>query len=221
MAKIFFVEDDSGIAASVIDFLTRDGHVVEHVGDGTEAKDRLRLYEYDLIILDWQLPGASGLEICQTYRAVGGQKPILMMTGKQATADKVAGLDTGADDYLTKPFEFAEFGSRVRALLRRQNTTVSMVLTVQDIELNPSDHSVKRGGKTIDLTPREFAILEFLIKHRDQVVSPEMILNGVWHSESESTIDSIYTLVKNIRKKIGDKQSVIKTVHGIGYKLLS
>lgn len=221
MAKILLVEDDPDIAARVSEFLERQGHIAEHVDNGLEAKDRLRIYEYDLIILDWQLPGATGIEICQAYRSGGGHKPVLMMTGKDTTADKMTGLDTGADDYVTKPFDFGELGSRLRALLRRQNSTVSMTLKVQDIELNPADRSVTRSGKSIDLTPREFAILEFLMKHSDQVVSPEMILNGVYHSESDSTIDSIYTLVKNIRKKIGDKQTVIKTVHGIGYKVLS
>jgi DNA-binding response OmpR family regulator len=221
VAKILLVEDDPDIAARVTEFLSREGHIPEHVDNGLEAKDRLRIYDYDLIILDWQLPGATGIEICQTYRSNGGHKPVLMMTGKDTTQDKMTGLDTGADDYVTKPFDFGELGSRIRALLRRQNSTVSMTLKAQDLELNPSERSVTRAGKSIDLTPREFAILEFLMKHNDQVVSPEMILNGVYHSESESTIDSIYTLVKNIRKKIGDKQSVIKTVHGIGYKLLS
>lgn len=221
MAKVLVVEDDPDIAARLLEYLTREGHVVEHVDDGAEAKDRLRLYDYDLILLDWQLPGATGIEICQSYRAAGGSKPILMMTGKNTSADKITGLDTGADDYVTKPFDFPELASRMRALLRRQNTTVSMTLKIQDLELNPSERSVKRAGQAVELTPREYAILEFMMKHADQVVSPEMLLNGVWHSESDSTVDSIYTLVKNIRKKIGDKQTIIKTVHGLGYKLQS
>lgn len=221
MAKILLVEDDPDIAAKVSEFLVREGHIAEHVDDGLEAKARLKIYEYDLIILDWQLPGATGIEICKAYRGNGGSKPVLMVTGKDTTTDKMLGLDTGADDYVTKPFDFGELGSRVRALLRRQNSVISMTLKAQDLELNSSARTVARAGKTVELTGREFAILEFLMKHSDQVVSPEMILNGVYHSESESTIDSIYTLVKNIRKKIGDKQSIIKTVHGIGYKVLS
>lgn len=221
MAKVLVVEDDADLAARILDFLGKEGHVAEHINNGAEASERLRFYEYDLILLDWQLPGATGIDICKAYRANGGNKPILMMTGMDTSANKITGLDTGADDYVTKPFDFPEVASRIRALLRRQNTTVSMTLKAQDLELNSADHTVRRAGNSIDLTPREFAILEFLMKHSDQVVSPEMILNGVWHSESDSTVDSIYTLVKNIRKKIGDKQTLIKTVHGLGYKLLT
>lgn len=221
MAKILLVEDDLDLSDRIKDFLVKEGHVTEQVADGNDADHRVKYYDYDLIVLDWELPGIHGIEICKSYRAGGGSTPILMLTGKDSMNDKIAGLDTGADDYLTKPFDFRELSSRVKALLRRQDKVVSMVLKAQDLELNPQERTVKRAGASIDLTPREFGILEFMMKHADQVVSPEMILNGVYHSESEATIDSIYTLVKNIRKKLSDKQTLIKTVHGIGYKLLS
>lgn len=221
MAKILLVEDDLELAERVADGLKREGHVVEHVSDGAEALSRCKFYEYDLLLLDWELPGATGIEICRGYRAAGGAKPILMLTGRSSTDSKVEGLDTGADDYLSKPFEFRELASRLRALLRRPQAVSSTVLRAQDLELNVQERTVKRNGSHVELTPREFAILEFMMKHADQVVSPEMILNGVYHSESESTIDSIYTLVKNIRKKLADKQTLIKTVHGVGYRLNS
>lgn len=221
MAKILLVEDDMDLSDRISDFLVKEGHVAEQIGDGTEAEHRIKYYEYDLILLDWELPGVTGIDICKNYRAAGGNTPVLMLTGKDGMNEKIMGLDTGADDYLTKPFDFRELSSRVRALLRRQQKTVSMVLKAQDLELCPADRTVKRAGVSIDLTPREFSILEYMMRHADQVVSPEAILNSVYHSESESTIDSIYTLVKNIRKKLQDKQTLIKTVHGIGYKLLS
>lgn len=221
MAKILLVEDDLDLAERLSDSLKREGHIVEHLADGKEAIERIKFYEYDLFLLDWELPGATGVEICRAYRAGGGSKPVLMLTGKDSVDSKIEGLDTGADDYLTKPFEFRELASRLRALLRRQDQTVSMVLKAQDLELNSQERTVKRAGAHVELTPREFAILEYMMKHADQVVSPEMILNGVYHSESESTIDSIYTLVKNIRKKLSDKQTLIKTVHGVGYRLNS
>ena len=221
VAKILLVEDDKDLSDRISDFLSREGHVPEQITDGTEAADRIKFYEYDLLILDWELPGIAGIDICKNYRAAGGSTPVLMLTGKDAINDKITGLDTGADDYLTKPFDFRELSSRIKALLRRQQTVVTMVLKAQDLELNPSDRTVKRAGVSIDLTPREFSILEYMMRHADQVVSPEAILNSVYHSESESTIDSIYTLVKNIRKKLQDKSTLIKTVHGIGYKLLS
>ncbi|MBX9686892.1 MAG: response regulator transcription factor [Candidatus Obscuribacterales bacterium] len=221
MAKVLFVEDDADLAEKITEFLSREGHVPEHVADGNEGLHRVKYFEYDLLILDWELPGVSGVEICKSYRANGGNKPVLILTGRDGINDKIFGLDTGADDYLTKPFDFRELSSRIKALLRRQQTVVSMVLKAQDLELNPQERSVKRAGVSIELTAREFAILEYMMKHADQVVSPEMILNGVYHSESESTIDSIYTLVKNIRKKLSDKQTLIKTVHGVGYRLNS
>lgn len=220
MAKILLVEDDHDLAERIAEFLVREGHVAEHVDNGTEADHRLKYYEYDLVLLDWELPGMTGIDICKAYRANGGSKPVLMLTGKDSLNDKVVGLDIGADDYLTKPFEFRELSSRIKALLRRLQTVVAITLKAQDLELDPARRTVKKAGVSVDLTPREFSILEFMMKHADQVVSPEMILNGVYHSESESTIDSIYTLVKNIRKKLADK-TLIKTVHGIGYKLIS
>lgn len=221
MAKILLVEDDSDLAAGLMEFLKNEGHNAERVDNGNEARDRLRLYQYDLALLDWELPGATGIEICREYRAAGGNIPILMMTGRSSVSDKITGLDIGADDYLPKPFEFRELASRLRALLRRQNSVVSMTLKIQDLELNSTDHWVKRAGKTVELTALEFAILEYMMKHADQVISPEMLLNGVWNSESDATVDSVYTLVKNLRKKLNDKQTLIKTVYGIGYKLTS
>ncbi len=220
MAKILLVEDDTDLAERIAEFLVREGHVAEHLADGKEAEYRVKNYQYDLLLLDWEVPGMAGVDICQAYRAAGGSSPVLMLTGRSSVSDKTTGLDIGADDYLTKPFDFRELSSRIRALLRRgQKTLHSNTLKAQDLELDSAKRTVTRAGQEIDLTPREFAILEFMMKHADQVVSPDMILNGVYSSESESTIDSIYTLMKNIRKKLSDKQTLIKTVHGIGYKL--
>lgn len=220
MAKILFVEDDEGLAESVSDWLRSQHYVVDIVDNGSEGWDRLRLYQYDVAILDWQLPGMSGLEICREYRKSGGQTPILMLTGKGEIQEKEAGLDSGADDYLTKPFDVKELAARLRSLLRRPPVTRTTILKARDIELDPVAIKVTRSGVTIDLPQKEFALLEFFMRHPNQLFSAEALLDRVWSSESEATVDALKSCLKRLRKKLETgEEEILKNVHGVGYKL--
>lgn len=220
MAKLLLIEDDDGLAESVSDWLRSQQYVVDVVDTGTEGWDRLRLYHYDAAIVDWQLPGMSGVEICREYRNSGGMTPILMLTGKGEISEKETGLDAGADDYLTKPFDVKELAARLRALLRRPPTAKPSIIKVRDIELDPITAKVTKGGVTIDLPKREFALLEFFMRHPNQIFSAEALLDRVWSSESEATVDALKSCIKRLRKKLeGDDSEMLKNVHGVGYKL--
>ena len=221
MAKILIVEDEFDLSEPVRLYLTHDHHLVEVVSDGNEALERLRFYKYDLIILDWMLPGMHGVDVCKTFRSTGGTTPILMLTSRRQTQDKIAGLDAGADDYLTKPFEVAEIAARVRALLRRPQAVTSNVLKIGHLELEPNSFRVTRDGEDVQLLPKEFALLEFFMRHPGQVFSAEALLDRVWSSESEASPETIRTYIKRLRQKIDNpgQPSMINTVHGVGYKL--
>jgi DNA-binding response OmpR family regulator len=223
MAKILIVEDELDLAGPVRDWLARESNTVEIVADGSEALECLRLYKYDVIILDLMLPGLNGMEICRQFRARGGTTPILMLTAKGSVEDKEAGLDIGADDYLTKPFSLKELAARVRALLRRPPDVSSNILTVADIALDPSANNVTKAGKEIHLLPKEFSLLEFFMRHPNQVFSAEALIDRVWQSDSDALSDTIRTHIKTLRRKIDSKgkPSLIATVHGVGYKLES
>lgn len=224
MAKILVVEDDVDLSCKVNDWLSFEQHLVEVVYDGQEAHDRLRVYSYEVVVLDWDLPKMTGLEVCKQYRNQGGHTPILMLTGKDAIAEKEAGLDAGADDYLTKPFHLKELSARIRALLRRpvQSYTGSTI-KLGELELDPLSRRVTRSGNEIILYPREYALLEFFMRHPNEVFSPDALINRVWNSDSEVSADSIYTYMKMLRRKISPEApgSIIKTIHGVGYKLES
>lgn len=223
MAKILVVEDDTSLLSDVSDWLEFEKHTVESVSDGKEAEERLRFYQYDLVVLDWELPGAHGVDICQRYRAGGGSTPILMLTGKSEIADKEQGLDAGADDYLTKPFHLKELSARVRALLRRPAAMMDNKLQIRDLQLDTKTKKLNIGDREIILSPKEYALLEFFMRHPDEVFSQEALLERVWSSESDSSIFSVYTAVKSLRKKMvtGDEKCALKTVHGLGYRLES
>lgn len=190
------------------------------VNSGTEAIERLRFDKYDVLIFDWQLPDLTGIEICKRFRSKGGNTPVLMLTGKSEIADKETGLDAGADDYLTKPFHPRELSARVRALLRRSGDVKQNVLTCGDIELDPQGFKVTKGGKEITLLPKEFALLEFFLRHPNQVFSPEALLDRVWSAESEASPDTIRVHITKLRGKIETEgqPSPIKTIHRQGYK---
>lgn len=223
MPKILIVEDDVGLSKMVRDWLTFEHHMVETANNGRDGLERLQVYEYDLVILDWELPEMTGVEILRELRGRGVSTPVLMLTGKSSVNDKEEGLDAGADDYLTKPFHMKELSARVRSVLRRAGGNVSNVLKVKDMELDPSSFRATRGGKEIQLLPKEFAMLEFLMRHANQVFSAEALLSRVWASESEVTVDAVSTCIKRLRKKIDQPEtdSFIRTVHGVGYKVES
>lgn len=202
-------------------FLLMEHHTVETLSDGADAVQHLRIYPYDVIVLDWQLPGATGVEILKQFRAAGGKTPVIMLTGKDSINDKELGLDSGADDYLTKPFHMKELAARIRSLLRRAPQVADNVLCAGDLLLDPAKYRVTKNGGTIQLLPKEFAVLEFLMRHPNQVFTPEALLERVWKSDSEATSEALRTTMKRLRKKIEDPDGpqLIRTVHGVGYVL--
>lgn len=221
MAKILLVEDEKALSDVVKDYLQAQQFLVEHVDNGKEALSRLQFYQYDMVILDWNLPEMDGIDVCKRYRQGGGMTPILILTGKREVDDKEAGLDAGADDYLTKPFHMKELSARVRALLRRPAQATGKVLSARDVTLDPTTHRVSKAGQEVNLLPKEFALLEFLLRHPGQVFSAEALIERIWPTESDASSNTIRTYVNRIRNKVDSKEgtSLISTVHGIGYRL--
>ena len=220
MAKVLLVEDDADTGATIKDLLVLDSHTVEVVDTGSEASNRLGQYDYDLIVLDWELPDKTGVEVLKEYRSNRGKTPVLMLTGRSDFTDKETGLDTGADDYLTKPFHPREFSARVRALLRRPKVVESESLDLAGISLDTRTRMVQFNGKQLDLRPKEYALLEFLMRHPNETFSPETLLKRIWSSESEATESTVYSFMSLLRKKLNEEGSpeVIKTVYGRGYR---
>ncbi|HEY9869618.1 MAG TPA: response regulator transcription factor [Candidatus Obscuribacterales bacterium] len=221
MAKILIVEDDKQLCGLLVDWLTGEGHTPDVVYKGTDGAERLRFYKYDLVILDWALPDLAGPDLCRQYRSRGGQTPILMLTGKREVEDKEIGLDAGADDYLTKPFHMKELSARLRALLRRAPAVSATVLTAGDLTLDPKSRKVLLNGQEVSLQPREFALLEFLMRHPNQPFSSEALLDRVWSSESDASPDTVRIHIMRLRNKIDvpGKESMIRTLHRVGYML--
>lgn len=221
MSKILLVDDDVDLTEMLMEKLTHEQHTVELVHDGFEARDRLRFYKYDAVVLDWDLPGMSGLDICREMRSNGDVTPVLMLTGKTTVDDKEQGLDAGADDYLTKPFNAREFAARLRAVIRRGAGVASNLLHGGGLVLDLSQHKVSRDGQEIALLPKEFALLEFLMRNPNQIYSAEMLLDRVWSSESDATPEALRVCLARLRKRIdvAGQDSIISTVRGVGYKL--
>jgi DNA-binding response OmpR family regulator len=221
MAKILIVEDDEKLSNNLTTWLRDQRYTVESVISGRQALDMLDTYEYDAVILDLLLPELSGEDVCRLHRARGGTTPILMLTGKTSLNDKEFGLDSGADDYLTKPFEFREMVARLRALLRRPRSGNLSVLQIGDVQLDTIAHRVMKGNKEVILQPVEYALLEFLLRHPGRVFSMETLFSRVWEADAEPSYDSIYTCIRKIRRKLDDKgkPSIIRTLYGVGYRL--
>jgi len=221
MAKILIIEDDLVVARMVLDWLEAEHHVAESVHTGNDGWDRLKFYSYDLAIVDWQLPGISGVELCRNYRSNGGTIPILMLTGKTSIENKEEGFDAGADDYLTKPFDIRELGMRVQALLRRPSEIVRPLQGLGQVALDYKKYAIVRDGVSIKLLPKEFALVEFLLRHPGRFFTPEQILNHVWQSDSDSTVDSLRTCIKRLRQRVDSdgQPSLIQSARGFGYKL--
>lgn len=222
MSKILIIEDDPVVAQTIVAWAESENHTVEIVENGPDGLDRLKFYSYDLAILDWGLPGMSGLDVLKAYRRIGvAQIPILMLTGKATIDDKEFGLDSGADDYLTKPFEPREMAARVRALLRRPKGLSPEIKSNTKFGLDYQTYSLVRDGEKIKLLPKEFAVLEFLMRHRGQYLGAEHILNHVWKSDSDATLDALRTCIKRLRQRIerADEAPVIVSSRGLGYKI--
>jgi len=219
--RILLVEDEKKLAMSIKQGLTESGLAVDIAPDGEEGLYSAQSESYDVIILDLGLPKIDGLTLCQKLRKEKNFIPILMLTAKTRTEDKVVGLDSGADDYLTKPFEFMELRSRINALLRRKFQVVAPILKIADLELDPAKRTATRGGTNIVLTPKEFAVLEYLLRNSDQTVTRSQIIDHVWDYDSETLSNVVDVFIATLRKKIdnGGKTKLIKTVHGVGYKI--
>lgn len=223
MAKILLVEDDGDLAKTIADFLGREKHTVEIVHDGLDGAEMLKFNNFDVLVLDWDLPGISGVEILARYRDAGGKAPTIMLTGRQKMDEKEEGLDSGADDYLTKPFSLRELSARIRALLRRPTELVGNVLKVQDITLDPEKHRVTKGDVEIKLTPKDFALLEFFMRHPDELFAVETIVSRVWLQDEEASPDALRVAIRRLRKAFGETgesgDSVIENVARVGYRL--
>jgi DNA-binding response OmpR family regulator len=221
MAKILVVDDHKDFADTLKDWLEAEQHHVDAVYTSKDALGYLESFEYDILLLDWNLPEMSGVQLCKQYRASGGNAYVIMCTGMTATDSKIQGLDSGADDYIAKPFEIPELVARVRALMRRPLSYRGNVRQVGDLKIDTKSRVVTNGGAELDLKPLEFSVLEYFMQHPRQVISPETLLKRVWDSDSSASIDSVYTCINRLRKKLNDadKEAVIKTVRGYGYKL--
>jgi len=220
MAKILYVEDDTDLAERIQQWLVEvEKHLVEHVDNAGAALEQLAAFKYELIILDVGLPDMSGIDVLRNFRQKGGVTPVLILTGQDKIEQKVQGLDAGADDYLTKPFHVQELTARLRTLLRRPREYSGNEFAVGPIEIDTGSRSVKVNGEAVVLKPREFTLLEFLMRHQNKVVSPDDILQSVWSSDSDATSETIYTHIKNVRKKLAaaGADNFIRTVHGAGY----
>ena len=221
MAKILLVEDEKDLSDPVRLFLESQDHLVDVINDGHDAIEKLKYYTYDVIILDWVLPGMLGVEVCRLFRQNGGTTPILMLTAKSNTQEKIKALDAGADDYLTKPFDLDEVSARIRALLRRPIALSANVLKARNLVVEPNTYRVIRDNEEVQLLPKEFALLAFFMRHPNQVFSPEALLDRVWASDSDASPETIRTYIKRLRQKIDveGQPSIINTIHGVGYKL--
>jgi DNA-binding response OmpR family regulator len=221
MAKILLVEDDALAAEMLVDFLENERYSVEHADTATQAKGLLKVYGYDVLVLDWELPDGTGIDILKTFRNDGGRTPVLMLTGKKALNDKEMGLDSGADDYLTKPFDMRELSARLRALLRRNPTVQANVLTCGYLSLDATSATASRKGEVLKLLPTEYALLEFMMRNQSRVFNTDALLENVWKADSEATSNGVRTYITRLRQKIDydGEPSLLKTVHGLGYKL--
>jgi DNA-binding response OmpR family regulator len=221
MAKILLIEDDLTTASMVRDWLEGERYTIDEAHSGAEALTYLKSYQYDLVIVDWMLPEGNGVEVMKSYRSGGGHAPILMLTGKRAIVEKEAGLDAGADDYLTKPFDMRELSARIRALLRRAPAVRGSVLECGSIALDTTSCTVTRGGTLLKLLPTEYSLLEFLMRNQGTVFNTAALLEHVWKADSEATDIAVRTYITRLRKKIDVEgaPSFITTVHGLGYKL--
>ncbi len=219
--RLLVVEDEKKLADFVARGLRAENLAVDVAYDGEAAWDMVRVYPYDLLILDLMLPRLDGTEILQRVRRVNSCVPVLVLTARDGMGDKVRNFDAGADDYLTKPFEFTELVLRVKALLRRGPVNRSSTLRVSDLELNRLTQQVKRGGKRVELTAKEYALLEYLMLNPGRVFSRTMIVEHVWDESFEGATNIVDVYVRHLRAKVDDPypRKLIRTVRGAGYSL--
>jgi two-component system, OmpR family, copper resistance phosphate regulon response regulator CusR len=218
--RILIAEDDAPLATVIAQAFKSEGHVAEVACDGHDALQRMQKEEFDFLILDLNLPVISGSEVLQKVRSENPDVPILILTATDEVAERVTCLDAGADDYLTKPFSFSELSARIRAVLRRKNQPGQAYLKVADLELDYMQRTVHRGGRVIELTPKEFALLEYFMRNPGKRITRNMIIEHVWKLSPDTMTNVVDVYVNYLRKKIdeGAKVKLICTVRGVGYE---
>jgi len=219
--RILIVEDNQRLNDSLRMNLEDDGYAVDSAMDGLDGEEMARMAPYDLIILDVLLPGKNGLDVCRDLRNHRITTPIIMLTARDALDDRVNGLDSGADDYLVKPFEMDELRARLRALLRRQSTDKSSILQVTDLTLDPATHQVQRAEISIELTAKEFALLEYFMRHLNNIITRENLESHLWSYDHMVMSNVIDVYIRRLRRKIDDphKYKLLETIRGAGYRL--
>ena len=219
--RLLLVEDEERLSNNIKKGLVEQGFAVDQAFDGEEGQFLAESEEYDAMILDIMLPKKDGVSVCKELRSKDIKTPVLMLTAKSLIEDKVTGLDSGADDYLTKPFSFDELKSRIYALIRRSNNQVKTEIVIADLKVDPKKHEVTRGGKVIKLTPKEFAVLEFLLTHKDEIVTRTQILEHVWDYNYDGMSNIVDVFITTLRRKVdkGHTKQLIHTLHGVGYKI--
>lgn len=215
--RILVVEDEHKIASSIKKGLEQENFVVDVAFDGDSGYGLGLEEEYDVIVLDLMLPGMDGMTICKKLRENGKQTPILMLTAKGQLMDKVEGLNSGADDYLVKPFAFDELLARIKAISRRPKVTITQKLKVNDLELDTTTFEVKKSGKSVLLSKKEFGLLEYLMRNKGRIVSKDELISRIWNYEADILPNTVEVFVKYLRNKLG--KNTIQTVRGFGYKI--
>jgi DNA-binding response OmpR family regulator len=219
--RILLVEDNRRLNNSLRMSLVEDGYAVDPAFDGLEGEELARSAEYDAIILDVMLPNKDGFTVCKELRSSRINTPILMLTARDAIEDRVTGLDSGADDYLVKPFSLSELRARLRALMRRESGDKSSVLAVADLNLDPATHRVTRASQEIQLTTKEYALLEYFMRNPDRLITREMAESHIWSYDFEGTSNVVDVYVRRLRRKIDDpfETKLFETIRGAGYRL--
>ena len=219
--RILIAEDDSPLASFISKGLTAEQYAVDVAGDGEEAQHLAAEYDYDLMILDLKMPRMGGLQVIRRVKEQKPSLPIIILSGMSRIEDRVMGLDSGADDYLTKPFSFSELSARVRAVMRRGQQQAHPVLRVGDLELHRVERMVQRGSRRIDLTPKEFSLLEYLMRNAGRAVTRAAIVEHVWNLSFDTMTNVVDVYINYLRRKVdgGESDKLIRTVRGVGYQL--
>ncbi|BAQ65917.1 response regulator transcription factor [Geminocystis sp. NIES-3709] len=220
--RILLVEDDFSLAETLAEALTDQLYTVDIAGDGVLAWDYIKAVDYDLLVLDVMLPRLDGINLCQQLRSQNYQMPILMITARDTISDKIVGLDAGADDYVIKPVDLGELFARIRALLRRGNISLPTILAWHKLELNPSTYEVTYNHQPLKLTPKEYCILELLLRNGRRVLSRHAMIDHIWSLEDPPEEHTVKVHIRSLRQKLkalGAPENLIETVHGMGYRL--
>jgi len=219
--RLLLVEDNKRLSDSLRMTLEDDGYAVDVAYDGLDGEELGLMDVYDILILDLMLPGKNGIEVCQALRNKRVRTPVLMLTARDALEDRILGLDSGADDYLVKPFEVDELRARIRALLRRESGAKTGVLQIGDLQLDPALHTVKRGTQTIELTAKEFSLLEYMMRHPNHLITREMAESHLWSYENLVASNVVDVYIRRLRRKIDAEHEVklLETLRGAGYRI--